>query len=109
LEIVQRQKDKNGKNNIYFLEEIAKIFLTTVKPIRTDTQYPQYRVRTTSLTGNLCVESYLLNFPLFGAKYLDFKDWLKVIDFFKSGQHYANIQQISNIKDNMNDNRTIFI
>jgi len=109
LEISQRQNDKNGNNNLYFLEEIAKLFLTTVKPIRMETKFPQYRIRTTSLKGNLCVENYLLNFPLFSTKYLDSMDWFKVIGYFKSGQHYANIEQISNIKANMNDNRTIFI
>jgi Cytochrome C and Quinol oxidase polypeptide I/LAGLIDADG endonuclease len=109
LEISQRQNDKNGNNNLYFLEEIAKLFLTTVKSIRTDTKFPQYRIRTTSLKGNLCVENYLFNFPLFGSKYLDSIDWLKVLGFFKSGQHYANIEHMSIFKDNMNDNRTIFI
>lgn len=117
LEISQRQNDKPsgllgcgaGNNNLYFLEEIAKLFLTTVKPIRTETKFPQYRIRTTSLKGNLCVENYLLNFPLFGTKYLDSMDWLKVLGYFKSSQHYDNIEQICNIKANMNDNRTIFI
>lgn len=113
LEISQRQNDKFsgplGNNSLYLLEEIAKLFLTTVKPIRTETKFPQYRIRTTSLKGNLCVENYLLNFPLFGTKYLDSMDWLKVLGYFKSGQHYDNIEQICNIKANMNDNRTIFI
>jgi hypothetical protein len=98
-----------GNNSLYFLEEIAKLFLTTVKPIRTETKFPQYRIKSTSLKGNLCVENYLLNFPLFGTKYLDSMDWLKVLGYFKSGQHYDNIEQICNIKANMNDNRTIFI
>jgi len=75
LEISQRQNDKNGNNNLYFLEEIAKLFLTTVKSIRTDTKFPIYRIRTTSLKGNLCVENYILNFPLFANKYLDSIDW----------------------------------
>jgi hypothetical protein len=57
LEICQRQNDQNGNNNLYFLEEIAKIFLSTVKPVKTNTKFPQYRIRTTSLKGNLCVRS----------------------------------------------------
>jgi hypothetical protein len=109
LEISQRQNDKNGNNNLYFLEEIATLFLTVVKPFRIETKFPQYRIRTTSLKGNLFVENYLLNFPLFGTKYLDSMDWLKVLDYFKSGQHYVNIQHITHIKANMNENRTMFI
>lgn len=109
LEISQRQNDKNGNNNLFFLEEIATLFLTVVKPFRIETKFPQYRIRTTSLKGNLCVENYLLHFPLFGSKYLDSMDWLKVVDYFKSGQHYLNIEQIYNIQANMNNNRTIFI
>lgn len=109
LEISHRQIDQNGNNNLYFLEYIATLFLTVVKPIRIETKFPQYRIRTTSLKGNLCVENYLLDYPLFGTKYLDAMDWLEVLDSFKSGQHYTNIQHICNIKSNMNDNRTIFI
>jgi hypothetical protein len=35
-------------------------------------------------------------------------DWLKVLNFFKLNQHMSNLQQISDIKSNMNDRRTIF-
>lgn len=108
MELSQRQNDHNGRSNLKFLEDIANIFLTTVKSIRTETKHPQYRVRTTSLKGNLIVENYLNNYPLFGSKYLDSMDWLKVINYFKLGQHMNNIQQITDIKLNMNDRRTIF-
>jgi LAGLIDADG endonuclease len=74
LEISQRQNDQYGNNTFYFLDEIATLFLTVVKPIRISTKFPQYRIRTTSLKGNLAVENYLVDFPLFGTKYLDFMD-----------------------------------
>ena len=109
LELTQRQNDQNGRNNLYFLEEIAKLFLTTVKLFKKNTNYPEYRIRTTSLKGNLAVENYLLKFPLFSTKFLDFNDWLKVLDYFKLGQHYDSIKEISNIKSNMHDNRVMFI
>jgi LAGLIDADG endonuclease len=109
LELSQRQNDHNGRNNLYFLEKIADLFLTTVKPFRTDTKFPQYRIRTTSLQGNLAVEKYLLNYPLFSSKYLDSQDWLRVLAYFKAGQHNANLQQIADIKSGMNDNRTTFV
>lgn len=108
LEISQRQNDHNNRSNLNFLNELALFFLTTVKSIKVNSKHPQYRVRTTSLKGNMVVENYLNNYPLFGTKYLDSKDWLKVLSYFKKGQHMKNIEQIHKIKLNMNDNRNIF-
>lgn len=108
LDISQRQKDHNNNSNLKFLEEISDYLLTTVKSIRMKTKFPQYRVRTTSLNGNIALENYILNYPLFGSKYLDSKDWLTVLNLFKTGQHMTSVNEIIKIKSNMNDNRTIF-
>jgi len=47
---------------------------------------------------------------LFGSKYLDYKDWIKVLDKFKSDQfkNKLNIEEIIFIKSCMNDVRTVF-
>jgi len=74
MELTQKQKDKNARSNLTFLEKIASLLLTTVKTFRMDTKHPQYRIRTTSLKGNIVLENYLLNYPLFGTKYLDLLD-----------------------------------
>jgi len=108
MELSQKQKDHNGRSNVQFLEKNATLFLTSVKSIKMETKYPQFRVRTTSLKGNIVVQNYLLNYPLFGTKHLDCLDWFKVIDYFKSKQHMKNVQQIAAIKSNMNNNRTNF-
>ena len=110
FELTQRQKDHNGKNNLEFLESISHFLLSSVKAIRKNKPKPEYRLRTTSLNGNLILESYLNTFPLFGSKYLDYRDWLKVLDYFKQGQfnHKSNIIEITSIKSGINDNRTIF-
>jgi len=108
IEICQRQVDKGGQSTLPFLERIAKLFKTSVKPIRTNTKNPQFRVRTTSLQGNLEVKSYFDNFPLFSTKYLDYLDWIKVLELFEAKEHKAKFKQIIKIKSNMNDNRTIF-
>lgn len=110
FELTQRQIDHNGKNNLDFLEIIAKFLLSSVKVIRVDKPQPQYRIRTTSLNGNLVLENYLNTFSLFGSKYLDYKDWIKVLDYFKLGKfkHKTNIEEIISIKSNMNDARTVF-
>ena len=111
FELSQRQNDHRGNNNLFFLEEIAKILITSVKSIRMNTLQPQYRIRTTSLIGNIALENYLTAYPLFGSKYLDCIDWLKVLNLFKNGEHknITGIEKLNYIKLNMNDNRTIFI
>ena len=111
FELSQRQNDHNNRSNLNFLEMIAFFLLSSVKSIRVDKPKPEYTVRPTSLNGNLVLEDYLNTFPLFGSKYFDFKDWLKVLDFFKNGQfkHKKYIEEIKLIKSNMNDSRTVFI
>lgn len=108
IEICQRQVDKGGKCTFSFLDKIAKMFKTSVKPIRTNTKNPQFRVRTTSLQGNLLVKSYFDNFPLYSTKYLNYLDWIKVLELFEAKEHKENLKQIIKIKSNMNDNRTVF-
>ena len=111
FELSQRQNDHNGRNNLDFLEIIANFLLSSVKAIRVDKPQPQYRVRTTSLNGNLVLVNYLNTFPLFGSKYLDYKDWIKILDLFKLGtfKHKTNIEEVISIKSCMNDARTVFI
>ena len=53
FELSQRQNDHNDRNNLYFLEIIANFLLSSVKALRVDKPKPEYRVRTTSLNGNL--------------------------------------------------------
>jgi len=53
---------------------IANLFKTTLKEIKLDTKHPKYRLKTSTLAGNLEVEKYFKNYPLFGKKYLDLID-----------------------------------
>lgn len=71
LEISQRRIDHKGYDNFVFLNLIAIMFKTVVKEIRSSSSTPEYRVRTVSVQGNLCVKEYLINYPLFGTKHLD--------------------------------------
>ena len=110
FELTQSQKDHNSEDKLLFMNVLAKFLLTTVKSIREDKPKPEYRVRTTSLKGNLVLENYLDQFPLFGTKFLDYKDWVKILDYFKHGKfnHKENIDNIIDMKSCMNDKRTIF-
>ena len=111
FELSQRRIDHKGYDNLKFLEDIAKYLNTTVKEIRTDRKHPEYRVRTVNLKGNIILENYLSTFPLYGCKYLDCLDWLKVLSLFKSGKvdHKFNMDNVLKIKLGMNDKRTIYI
>jgi len=110
FELSQRQNDHNNRNNLEFLEAIAIFLVSSVKAVRVNKPNPEYKVRTTSLKGNLVLENYLSTFPLFSSKYLDYKDWIKVLNYFRSGRfdHKSNIENIISIKSCMNDRRTVF-
>lgn len=111
FELSQAQKDHKGKDSLFFLEEIALSFESLVKSTRNNSKYPQYRVRTTNLKGNLAVVNYLTKYPLFGTKFLDYKDWVKVVELFNqsSFNHKLNMNYVKLIKSHINDNRTIFV
>lgn len=110
FELSQRKIDHKGNDNLKFLETVAIFLLTSVKSIRNNRPSSEYRVRTTSLKGNLILEDYLNSYPLFSSKFLDYKDWLKILDYFKSSSHKPTnfIKEIILIKSNMNNNRTEF-
>lgn len=110
LEISQRQTDHKGFKNQEFLKKIADYFYTEVKETRLNRSTPEYRVRTTSLQGNNQAKNYLIKYPLFGTKYLDSIDWMKVVDLFNNGEHKTELgkEKIINIKSNMNIKRTVF-
>ena len=111
FELSQIQKDHLGYSNELFLADIAKFLNISLKNIRENTSYPQYRLRTASLDSNLKLVNYLNIFPLFGSKYLDYKDWKEVLNLFNPRFKYSeeNIDKVLNLKKEMNDNRTIFI
>lgn len=110
LELVQRQKDIYGISYFEIMFEISKFLLCNVKEINITSKNPQYRLRTTNLKGNLILENYLNTFPLFGSKYLDYKDWSKILEFFyiQKKKNEDDIKKILKIKSNMNNNRTYF-
>jgi len=112
FELSQIRKDQNNRDNFFFLNEIAICFESLVKLIRNDSNNPQYRVRTTNLKGNLAVINYLTKYPLFGTKYSDFKDWVKVVELFKKKSplnHKVNMIYVKSIKSGMNDKRFLFM
>jgi len=114
LEISQTRIEEpapyKGFDNIYFLTPIAELLNTEVKKIRSDKPKPEYRVRTSNISGNINAKNYLLKYPLFGTKHLDFLDWIEVVDIFDKKEHNTikGKERIVKIKSGMNNYRTIF-
>ena len=110
FELSQRQRDHLGYSNELFLLTIAKYLNISLKEIRVNTSHPQYRLRTTNLESNLILTNYLNKYPLFGSKFLDYKDWQEILSLFsprfKCSQD--NICKVLAIKSEINDNRTVF-
>lgn len=111
FELSQRQIDHDGNSNLNWMAAVAEFISAVVKATRVDSSYPQYRVRTTSLNSNKLLENYLNSYPLFGTKYLDYKDWVQILSIFKDTKlnHKLNIDKVKSIKSNMNDGRTVFV
>ena len=111
FELSQRQIDHNGNSNLSWMASVAEFISAVVKATKVDSSYPQYRVRTTSLNSNKLLENYLNSYPLFGTKYLDYKDWVQILSIFKDTNvnHKLNIDKVKSIKSNMNDGRTVFV
>ena len=110
FELSQRQKDHLGNSNELFLANIAKFLIVSLKNTRENTPHPQYRLRTMSLKTNLLLVDYLNEYPLFGSKFLDYKNWREILNLFNPKFNYSkeNIDKILNLKSNMNDKRTVF-
>lgn len=110
FELSQIQIDHLGYSNEMFLANIAEFLNTSLKKIRENTSHPQYRLRTMSLDSNLKLVNYLIEYPLFGSKFLDYNDWKEILNLFNPRFKYSqnNIDKVLNLKSEMNDRRTIF-
>ena len=110
FELSQRQNDHNYENNLEYLSLIADFLSSTVKETRMNRPKPEYRVRTTNVDSNFILVQYLEKYPLFSSKYLNYKDWIKVLSYFKAKSHTKSesIKAIVEIKGQMNNKRTEF-
>ena len=110
FEVCQRQIDHNKQSNHGFLKLIADFLYTTVKEIRVTRSKPEFRVRTVNLKGNLALVDYLNKYPLFSSKHMNYRDWLKVLNYFNLKEHNTpkGIKAILEIKSKMNDRRSEF-
>ena len=99
-----------GLSNYNFMKNIGTILGSSFREVRGDSKHPQYLVRTINLTSNIKLESYLDKYPLFSSKFLNYKDWLKVLEYKKIRKYDTDsIEKIIEIKNGMNNKREVFI
>lgn len=106
FELVQRSITRYGFSIYHIIIEIATSLETSapwaapwaVEEIRSDSKYPQYRLRSKSLKTNQNIKNYLELFPIKGSKYLNFKDWSKILNYFEKGTQ-ASPNNIDNIRE----------
>jgi len=56
------------------------------------------------------MESYLDKYPLFSSKFLNYKDWLKVLEYKKIRKYdIESIEKIIEIKNGINNKREKFV
>ena len=108
FELVQSRITQYGHSMYDLMNQIAVFLEVSVKEIRSDRKYPQYRLRTSSLKTNVLVANYLTKYPLQGTKYMDYQDWKKVLYYFEQGTLMKNKEHIVMIKSQMNQKRTVY-
>uniref|UniRef100_UPI002551DCB1 LAGLIDADG homing endonuclease n=1 Tax=Cyathus pallidus TaxID=380665 RepID=UPI002551DCB1 len=110
FELAQRKKDHLDHSNEKFLADIAEFLKVSLKNIRENTPHPQYRLRTLNLESNLILVNYLNEYPLFGAKFLDYNNWTEILKLFNPKFKFSkdNFDKVLNLKSEMNDKRIIF-
>lgn len=126
FELCQSQTYYNGSSNYSFMSDIATflgssfIFFLKKNEVEVRSKFAQYRIRTVTLASNIKLENYLDKFPLFSSKYLNYKDWVKVLEFKKIaaasvrstvGTKYDAdfLDKVVKIRNGMNNKRTIFV
>jgi hypothetical protein len=110
FELTQAQKTARGLSNYNFMKDIGTILGSSLKEVRGDSKHPQYLVRTINLTSNIKMESYLDKYPLFSSKFLNYKDWLKVLEYKKIRKYdIESIEKIIEIKNGINNKREKFV
>lgn len=67
----------------------------------------QYRVKVSSLKSNLILINYLEKYPLFSSKFLNYKDWARVVKMIENKEHLtqAGKDEILIIKSRLNNSR----
>jgi hypothetical protein len=74
-----------------------------------DKQYYSFTVMAHNKNSHFKVKEYFNNFPLLSSKYLDFKDWLYILELQKSNSITTSyLDKAINIRKDFNKTRTTY-
>ena len=112
LRIKQRNLDPvTGDSYLKVLTNIAEFLncnLLTRKQKSTGNEY--YIITASSKLSLDIIVNYLDKYPLFSSKYLDYKDWKKIVLLILKNKHYTEEGLIKTdfVRNSMNTKRTYF-
>jgi hypothetical protein len=117
LEIRQTYHNLNSeglKVSFYPIMSILAIFLNVNLLSRTrikdDKQYHSFSVMAHNKKSLSIIIEYFNKYPLISSKYLDFKDWLNILELQKSNSLTTSyLDQAKNIRKDFNNTRTTYI
>jgi len=105
------QKTYHGKDQLYWAEQLSSFTNTTLYSRSRNIEgkiFSSFIVAAHNRESNATMIDYFNRFPLVSAKYLDFKDWVRVVKA-KDGPHTQDLYDfIHNIKENFNNKRKTF-
>ncbi len=76
----QRYESPANGNYQEIMEALAHYLLSNLQILQRLGKGTFFRVRKSSLAGNLVLISYFTSFPLFGSKRLDYFDWCQSVE-----------------------------
>ncbi len=109
FELVQSSKNHLGLCKKEIMIKLSNLLKVNIK-IERKKKYPNYIVKTNKLENNYLLVEYLNQYPLFSSKYLNYKDWLKILEIIKEKKHKSieGKLKIKNIIEGMNNRRIYF-
>jgi hypothetical protein len=92
------------------LKDIASFFGVNLIVVNRNNNKQYFNISAKSRESISIIKNYLNTYPLFSSKYLDFRDWEKVVNLILSQTHYQenNNDFIYGLKNGMNNNRQNF-
>jgi len=116
LEIRQNyhKLDSEGKKVSYFsimskIGEFLGVNVLSRSRNKDDKQYYSFTVMAHNKNSHFKVKEYFNNFPLLSSKYLDFKDWLYILELQKSNSITTSyLDKAINIRKDFNKTRTTY-
>ena len=112
LRIEQRMQDPvSGDSYFNVLNEIA-LFLNCrlLTRIQKSTNNEYYTLAASNRVSISTIVDYFSRFSLFSSKYLDYKDWEKIVLLMLDNKHYTDkgLSQVESVRSRINTQRTHF-